>query len=645
MYKRQNEGLSPPPTPQAIPPTAPEQVAANHLDVGHHHGHAKLPRMRFLEEIKRRNVGRVAILYIVVSYVVLEVFEMFFHLLEMPPWTGRAAVLLAVLGFPIALLIAWAYEITPEGLKPTEEVPPQKSIARRTGRRLDRAIIAVMAIALAYFITDKLWLSKRVTLSPEHMRAAAAAAAAAPSPSITETLPEKSVAVLPFLDMSAKHDQEYFADGLAEELINRLVAVRDLQVSARTSSFSFKGKSATIPEIAKVLSVRYILEGSIRGSEPTMRITAQLVRAADGYHVWSQTYDRHIKDFLKTQDDISDAIAVTLASRFTVPPRLPGEYPSGQLAYMTFLESRSPFHDSRRFAEAIRLLRETVTLEPTFSRGWASLADATANLATYDVKLSKDERNSRLRDALAIAQRAIETGPNRNYGFVSLANMAMLRRDWSAARRYLDEARAKDPQHPNVQAMTAVLCFALGDFGCSLETASRMAEAEPSQVLARFVIGDSLSALGRHEEALREYRRAAAVDPVNGDVSEEIASQFLFLHQPQSALGALQSGSDDISRKEVTAIALQQMGRHEESVAIVSGLASRNGQLGGPSAFAMARLHAALGETAAALAWLQKSSARDEGEVIGIRGTFAPYPRVVADPRFHTILRALDLPD
>src|SRR5579863_4729819 len=179
------------PPPQAAPPPVAGKVAAHHLDAGHHHGHTQLPRMRFLEEIKRRNVGRVAVLYIVVSYVVLEVFELFFHLLEMPPWSGRIAVLIAIIGFPIALLIAWAYEITPEGLKPTDEVPLQKSITRQTGRKLDRAIIVVLAVALTYFVLDKFWLSKhRSTEKP-------VAAVATTQPPAVPPIPEKSVAVLP----------------------------------------------------------------------------------------------------------------------------------------------------------------------------------------------------------------------------------------------------------------------------------------------------------------------------------------------------------------------------------------------------------------------------------------------------------------
>src|SRR5580698_10494053 len=215
--KTPKSDASPPPATPAVPSVPSEVKAAS---PGHSHAH--LPHFDgLLQKIKQRNVGRVAILYIVVSYLILEPFEMFFHLLDLPVWTGRTAVALVVLGFPVALLLAWAYEITPAGIKPSTDVDPQQSIARQTGRKLDRAIIAVLAVALAYFMADKFWISKRVATIPAATLAAPAAVTAPASPAI----PEKSVAVLPFVDMSEKKDQEYFSDGMAEEIIDLLVKV------------------------------------------------------------------------------------------------------------------------------------------------------------------------------------------------------------------------------------------------------------------------------------------------------------------------------------------------------------------------------------------------------------------------------------
>ena len=196
---------SDPSPPPAVPPEV-KGVSSGHL-------HAHLPHIHgLLQKIKQRNVGRVAILYIVVSYLILEPFEMFFHLLDLPVWTGRTAVALVVLGFPVALLFAWIYEVTPTGIKPSAEVDPQQSIARQTGRKLDYAIIAVLAVALIYFVADKFWISKRVAA----VTPAATAVPAAVSAPVGPVISEKSVAVLPFVDMSEKKDQEYFSDGLSD---------------------------------------------------------------------------------------------------------------------------------------------------------------------------------------------------------------------------------------------------------------------------------------------------------------------------------------------------------------------------------------------------------------------------------------------
>src|ERR1700733_6141123 len=270
----------------------------------HAPAHEHLPHLLsgFLDKLKRRNVGRVAILYIVVSYLILEPFEMFFHLLDLPVWTGRTAVALMVLGFPVALLFAWIYEITPTGIKPSTEVDPQQSIARQTGRKLDYAIIAVLAVALIYFVADKFWISKRVAVATP----AATVIPAVVSAPAALVIPEKSVAVLPFVDMSEKKDQENFSDGLSEELIDKLTKIAELRVPARTSSFYFKGKQATIGDIAKALSVAYVLEGSVRKSGKTLRITAQLIKTDAGFHVWSETYDRPLNDVFKLQDEIAE---------------------------------------------------------------------------------------------------------------------------------------------------------------------------------------------------------------------------------------------------------------------------------------------------------------------------------------------------
>jgi len=288
-------------TPTAAPP------------VGHGHGHHPHIEFKFLEELKQRNVVRVALLYLVACWLILDPVHVVFHMLEVPAWANRLVLILMAIGLPAVLLFAWAFEITPEGLKPTVEVDPSKSIRPLTGRRLDRAIMVVMALAIAYFVTDKFWLSRRLppAMSEQTSAQGATAPSATAQPTSTATV-EKSIAVLPFVNMSADKEQEYFSDGLTEELIDRLSHSPDLKVIARTSAFQFKGKNEDVRSIASKLGVANLLEGSVRKAGNELRITAQLIRAADGTHLWSQTYDRKLSDVFKVQDEIAGTVATAL---------------------------------------------------------------------------------------------------------------------------------------------------------------------------------------------------------------------------------------------------------------------------------------------------------------------------------------------
>jgi TolB-like protein len=336
----------------------------------------RLPfQMRFLEQLKHRNVGRVAVLYIVVSYLILEPFGLFMHVLALPEWIGRTVVLLMVVGFPAALILAWVYEITPEGLKPAVDVDPSRSIRKQTGQRLNRAIIVTLCVALAYFVVDKFWLSKRVT-TERPAATVATVAPASPAPA-APAISERSVAVLPFVDMSEKKDQEYFSDGLSEELIDMLTKVPDLRVPARTSSFYFKGKSEDIPTIARRLMVAHVLEGSVRKSGMTLRITAQLVRADNGYHLWSQTYDRKLDDIFKVQDDIAGAVVSALKVSLAESSTLKVTTPKNTEAYTLYLQGRAIYRiagNKAQFDSAAEYMRQAIKADSTFAEAWAWLA-------------------------------------------------------------------------------------------------------------------------------------------------------------------------------------------------------------------------------------------------------------------------------
>ena len=264
--------------------------------------------MSFFAELKRRNVVRVGIAYAIAAWIILQATDVIGEILDLPQWGGKLILLMLGVGFVISLFLAWAFELTPEGLKRESEVDRDSSITRVTGRKLDRAIIVVLALALAWFAWDKFSGGGAPSARPE----TAAATATEPEAPSAEKAVDQSIAVLPFINMSADADNEYFSDGLSEELLNLLAQVEGLKVAARTSTFKFKGSDADIAEIGEKLNVATVLEGSVRKAGDQVRITAQLIMVDDGFHLWSENYDRRLDNIFEVQDEIASAIVDAL---------------------------------------------------------------------------------------------------------------------------------------------------------------------------------------------------------------------------------------------------------------------------------------------------------------------------------------------
>ncbi len=262
--------------------------------------------MSFIEELKRRNVFRVGIAYAVAAWVLLQIVDLVLDNIEAPGWVMSVFMLVVALGFVVSLIISWAYEITPEGIKREADVNRDQSITGETGQKLDKIIIGFLAVAVILLLADR-FVRPPITAEiaePEQ------ASASGPVPEPADTI--KSIAVLPFVAMSSGPDDEYFADGLTEEILNALAQLPELLITARTSSFSFKGQDLQVQEIAEKLGVQNIVEGSVRRSGDRLRVTAQLVRAVDGFHVWSETYDSTSGDTIEVQEDIAEKIAVAM---------------------------------------------------------------------------------------------------------------------------------------------------------------------------------------------------------------------------------------------------------------------------------------------------------------------------------------------
>jgi TolB-like protein len=326
--------------------------------------------MSFFEELKRRNVVRVGVVYLIAAWLLAQVADLVLENFQAPDWVIQAILITLLIGFPVALIFAWAIEQTPEGIKKEKDVDRSQSITRTTGRKLDRTMIAILIVALAYFI----WESRFSPDEGDRAEIAGTNEAAALSEEAAGEAKAKSVAVLPFVNMSSDTEQEYFSDGISEEILNSLARVKELKVAGRTSSFAFKGKNQDLRQIGDTLGVDHILEGSVRKSGTKVRITAQLIQVEDGFHLWSDTYDRELDDVFAIQDEIATAILTQLKAHLLDGEEIVISSPSANSeAYDLYLLARQRIYERSgpTIESASQLLDETIAFDPQYAPAYA----------------------------------------------------------------------------------------------------------------------------------------------------------------------------------------------------------------------------------------------------------------------------------
>ena len=453
-------------------------------------------------ELKRRNVFRVALVYIVAAWLLLQVADVVLNNIEAPNWVFQTILLLVALGFPFAVIFAWAFELTPEGLKKEKDVDRSQSITQVTGRKLDFTIIAVLVLALGYFAYDKF------VIDSGQGETLATASTQAEESSETDT-PEMSIAVLPFVNMSSDPEQEFFSDGISEELLNMLAQFPGLRVAARTSSFQFKGTNQDIAKIADTLNVAHILEGSVRKSGTKLRITAQLIKADDGFHLWSHSYDRELDDIFAVQDEIaraiSDALKVKLALDIAV-----GEAAQPTIvkavntdAYEAYLRGRQLIHRRGResLEDAVRHLQRSLRLDNDFASAHAQLAIATTLLLNSPGSYGELTLEEVRRKAIPHFERALELEPKLVDAHGGLALLTMNSGDLASAIEYARRALELNPSYSDAMNW---LYIALGDMGEYQEheaTLKRLLVTDPMTIVGRSNYAGWLGGTGRVEEA------------------------------------------------------------------------------------------------------------------------------------------------
>jgi TolB-like protein len=510
---------------------------------------------------------------------------------------------------------------------------PARRPSASTGRkRLLLLIAAVVLIGGGYFALDRFVMSKRGADADRLMRTS-------PARAESSAVPQESIAVLPFVDMSEKHDQEYFSDGLSEELIDLLVKVPELQVPARTSSFYFKGRQATIAEIAKLLGVAYVLEGSVRKSGDKLRVTAQLIRASDGYHAWSQTYDRDLGDVFKIEDDVATTVVAALtptlvasAARTVTPtPNLD--------AYTLYLQGQYSYSRTDKGATDVALkdFSQAVALDPNFASAWAYLGKT--HVVAYLHGWAPREK------ACPAARQAVDEALRRAPGLVDvhLTQAFIARRcdwDWAAEGAAITRAEALAPQDPEVLYERSRYEQIMGNTASAIEFLRRSAARDPLNPVTLQNLGFDLSISGQFPEAETWLRKALILDPEGTWLHESLAGILVEMGRTDDALRENSFETDERARIAGEELIKFRTGRRRDADAALEVFLSK---FAVEDPYSVAGIFAARAQADEAFKWLGIAIGKHQASAIYLK-TEPDLVPLHSDPRWAGVLRRMNLP-
>jgi TolB-like protein/Tfp pilus assembly protein PilF len=476
--------------------------------------------MSFFAELKRRNVIKVGIAYSVGAWLLLQLTDVLIDLLGLPGTAGKYVILLLVVGFPVALFFAWAFELTPEGIKKEKDVDRTESITHVTSQKLNSTIIGILVLALAFFVYDKFSSGSEPSTASE--------VAEAVTPANTEAADsqalDKSIAVMPFVNMSADEDNEYFSDGLSEELLNLLAKVDGLKVAARTSSFKFKGKDVDIAEIGETLNVATVLEGSVRKAGNTARITAQLIKVDDGFHLWSETYDRDLSNIFQVQDEIAraivDALKLPLLGQGEV---IASNATSDFEAYDLYLLGRHHFRERNEAAieKAADYFNRAVAIDPAYAPAWSGMAMAYLYLTDFgDLPLA---------EGISLAESAIDhaltSDPNLAEAYTAKANLLGYQGRTAESMQAAKQALAINPDDINALGQLSGIIDE-PDPAQALALVKRAYELDPLSEQTRVQMVGRMAGVGDLEGAETLLQEMLLSDPDNPGLHESKAFQY-----------------------------------------------------------------------------------------------------------------------
>ena len=578
--------------------------------------------MNFFAELKRRNVYKVAVAYAVVGWLLVQVATQVFPFFEIPNWAVRLIVLLIAIGFPIALLIAWAFELTPEGLKRTEDVDLAKQ-SRRKSRAWIYTVIVGALLSVGLFMLGRYGFREKISASSE--------------------LPAKSIAVLPFVNMSADKNDEYLSDGVSEELITALSKITGLQVKARTSSFAFKGKNEDIQKIGELLHVSHLLEGSVAKAGNKLRITAQLIQASDGNHEWSDTYDREMQDIFAVRSEVAQQVAATLKVRLLGEEKKQlDKKPTENLeAYNLYRQGRyyADKLSEEGMAKARPFFEQAIKKDPRFALAYTGLADNYVIAA--DAIIPPREAFSKAKEA---ALKAIEMDDSLAEAHASLGFVHYhYDWDWAAAEKEFKRAITLNPQSAQSYTLYTHFLSGMGRYDEASKYGARALELDPLSVSNYWFLGWGAIYAGRYDDAIAQFSKASELDPNNPWTRWFLGRSYLFKGMPQRGVEemetALHLSPDDPLGLGFVGYAYAVTGRRPDALKILQRLDAL-GKRRFVSTISRVYVYAGLGDKDKAFEWLEKAY-QERSDSLAWFHNDPESKGLRSDPRFAALMRKI----
>ena len=590
--------------------------------------------MSIFDEFRRRNVLRVGAAYVVTAWLAIQVVETIFPAFGFGDAAVRIVTIVFAIGLIPTLIFSWAFELTSKGLKRESEVDPSKSIASQTGKKLDRMIMVVLALALGYFALDRFVLDPARD-AEELAEATQEARQEGRSVALVESYGEKSIVVLPFVNMSDDASNEYFSDGISEELLNLLAKIPELRVAARTSSFFYKDKldTITLAEVAQQLQVVHVLEGSVRKSGNQVRITIQLIKADDGFHLWSQTYDRTLDNIFAIQDEI--ASAVVAQQKITLLGDVPTMREIDPQAYALYLQGR---HLRRQrsagsLEQALVLLQQALAIDPGYAAAWNELGTVyiiQPNLGLRPI----DEGYTLAREAV---NQALALDPRYALAHASLGLIARsYDNDLAAAAQHFERALQLEPANTDIIRRAAYLSASLGQLDEAIALNKFVITHDPVSHISHYYLGLYYTYAGRWDEAIASFRTVLSLSPGLSSTQYRIGTNLLFKGEPQAALEAIQL-EDSVWGMVGLPLAYHALGRADESDAALAALIEQHEQT---VSYGVAFILAYHGEADRAFEWLAKAVEDKNAGLANILGERL-FSNIHDDPRWLPFLERI----